>query len=470
MKKRYLLLTLLVAAILLVPKLVSTKVTDAVNNVTSELSAIDGYNVEVVEFNEGWFNSDGVIKVTLDLAKLAPDNDFDADKQMPQILLKLTSTHGPVFFGPAAGIGMANWRLVYDGSNLRDVLSFDKNQPFYEFSSTYGFFGGGTLEDKIPAFTATSPESDGVLNFAGFSGEGSYSNDNFNYQGMLESLNASGESGELNVENMSLAVQSDSNFMQALEGTLKDSEVEFRIASTQFIETDNTTPAFMLQDLALIISSDVNDEETLLDMTQRFSVAKLKAQDYVISDFSFNYEFNHLSVPFFQAYQELAKTMQFASEDEVQMQTMMFFQENAVTLLKAGPQLKITDFSGTLPQGQISITSDLQLVGIEALPAELTDPQFWVAHIAAQLDLNADKDVATLIANGYMKNQLANNPQTAGMSPEELEQIAVQQSPMIVDSLMQQGLLIEKEGKLSLSFSLKDSQATLNGNPMPLPF
>ena len=112
----------------------------------------------------------------------------------------------------------------------------------------------------------------------------------------------------------------------------------------------------------------------------------------------------------------------------------------------------------------------MQLSGIEALPEEMEDPQFWITHLTANAEVLADKGVALLLATNYMNSQLAQNPQTAGMTPEELQEIAEQQSPMMVDALVEQGLLVDKDEKLTLIFTLKDSQAILNGNPIPLPF
>jgi len=49
--------------------------------------------------------------------------------------------------------------------------------------------------------------------------------------------------------------------------------------------------------------------------------------------------------------------------------------------------------------------------------------------------------------------------------------LAGQQAATMVDTLSQQGMVaVNAEGNLEIIFTMKDGQAVLNGNPMPLPF
>jgi uncharacterized protein YdgA (DUF945 family) len=470
MKKRYLVLAVLIAAIVIVPKFVSTKVTGVVNDFTAEISKINGYDANVVEFNEGWFSSNGKIIFTIDLATVAPDNEYEADQQTVEIDLDFTSTHGPVFFGPAMGVGLANWTLVYSGDNLRNTLSFDQEANFYQLTSTYGLFGHGTVHDSFVAFTAEMDDDESTLNFSGYQGEGTYSSDSLSYKGLNESFTATGETGEMSIDKTSLKMEVSGSFIGAMAGAINDSKVSIKIGSITFFEPEVTDAIFLMQDMSFVIDSDVNDDKTLLALTQNFSVSKMTAMDYEMNDLTFNYQVNNVSVPFFVEYQKFAQTLSAVSEDDMEMQSVAFFQQNAPLILQADPQLKITNFSGSLPEGEFSLIGDVQLSGIEALPEEMEDPQFWITHLTANAEVLADKGVALLLATNYMNSQLAQNPQTAGMTPEELQEIAEQQSPMMVDALVEQGLLVDKDEKLTLIFTLKDSQAILNGNPIPLPF
>ena len=57
------------------------------------------------------------------------------------------------------------------------------------------------------------------------------------------------------------------------------------------------------------------------------------------------------------------------------------------------------------------------------------------------------------------------------MTDTEVEALAGQQASTMVEMLSQQGMVaVDAEGNLEIVFTMKDGQAVLNGNPMPLPF
>ena len=68
-----------------------------------------------------------------------------------------------------------------------------------------------------------------------------------------------------------------------------------------------------------------------------------------------------------------------------------------------------------------------------------------------------------------MESQLKQNPQTAEMSAEEIEQIAMQQAPQFLQNFVQQGLLVSNDKQYSTTFALKDKALTINDKPIPLP-
>ena len=471
MKKRYLVAAVVLAAILIVPKVISTQVTSTFNEFVKNINDASGYSVEVLEYNEGWFGSDGIVRFSLDLADIAPDNGFADEQQNLQVDVAFTSGHGPVFLTSGFGLGLAKWDIVYDGEQLREVLDWDADTNFYQLSATQSLFGGGSYNDSITAFTASVEESGGQVTFSGYAGQGEESGGKLFYYGGSEKFDVVEEQGKFSLNGLDVQLEVDGGLMQAMRSELVDSSIAFTITSMDYLASDANEPEFDLQTLTWEIESNINDDETLANMNQNIAVATINAMDYTISDLTFNMEFNQISADFLRAYQEFATQLQSMNEQEMQTQSLLFFQENALSLLQAEPQIKISDLSAKLPEGSFKATNDTQLVGINALPAQIEDPQFWLAHIVSSTSMVADKAVVNLIASQYMINQLASNPQTAGMTEEELEQIAAQQSPMMIETLMQQGLLVESTpGQLSVNFELRDSQAMLNGNPMPLPF
>jgi uncharacterized protein YdgA (DUF945 family) len=66
---------------------------------------------------------------------------------------------------------------------------------------------------------------------------------------------------------------------------------------------------------------------------------------------------------------------------------------------------------------------------------------------------------------------MMSDPNAAGMTEEEISAIAAQQVEGMIGMFTQQGMItVTPEGMHEMTFTMKDGQAMLNGNPMPLPF
>ncbi|WP_275407090.1 DUF945 family protein [Alteromonas hispanica] len=148
----------------------------------------------------------------------------------------------------------------------------------------------------------------------------------------------------------------------------------------------------------------------------------------------------------------------------------VFIKDNLLQQLQTEPEINIKKLAMTLPEGSIKGTANSKLTGITSLPETMEDVAYWVSHLLMDAQISADKAFVESMASGYMVAELAANPQTQGMTADELKSAADQQVPMVLDSFVQQGLLKETEQGFETSFALKDGTATINGTEVPLPF
>ena len=103
------------------------------------------------------------------------------------------------------------------------------------------------------------------------------------------------------------------------------------------------------------------------------------------------------------------------------------------------------------------------------LPDAIESPAFWLQHIMANGQINADQSAALWLAADTIKTQIKADPSAAQMTEDEINAIAQQQATPMLQGMQQQGLFTETTTGYQMVFSLKDGQALLNGNPMPLP-
>ena len=83
---------------------------------------------------------------------------------------------------------------------------------------------------------------------------------------------------------------------------------------------------------------------------------------------------------------------------------------------------------------------------------------------------HALRALAQSMASGYMMGQLMATPQAQNMTAEELQAAVEQQTPMMLSTFAQQGLIKETEKGYETKLTLKDGEASVNGTPIPLPF
>ncbi|GAA6186837.1 DUF945 family protein [Aliiglaciecola sp. NS0011-25] len=470
MKKRYIVLTIVLAAILILPKYSSTQVSSNIDQYITEINKINGYNVEVVELKDGWFSSNGTLKVKISLAQMAANSDIPWADDDTEVLLDFTSHHGPVIFTDGLDIGLINWELVYNGDLLRSKLDWPEDTNFYELTIGKGLLGGIDMEDRIVPFSVIEESENQKVVFSGYQGEGEQSGSGFSYEGDMKSFQFTSDEGKFEIENFEISMESEGELFAAMSGEIFESNAAMKIDKMNLLAVGETEQSVKLKELLFSVESEIDEQEQFMNIAQNLKIESVKAMDYDVTDIKLDVETNRISLVFIKAYQEFAKSLSGLDEYQMQQQSMSFITQNLLPLLQSQPQLNISKLSANLPEGKISGHSNNQLVGIDAMPDATADPKFWIDHTVSETQLELDKDVANLLFTRYVTSQLQLNPQTAEMSQEEIELIAAQQVPNMIEGLKLQGFLVEKDDKLILEFSLKDGNAVLNGNAIPLPY
>jgi uncharacterized protein YdgA (DUF945 family) len=252
---------------------------------------------------------------------------------------------------------------------------------------------------------------------------------------------------------------------------LYDSVTKINFATIKINNKENEeSKNINLNDLYVSASSLLNQEKQQGSMQLSYGVKAAELNDYHAQDIALDLEINNISGKFVKAYQDFSQTLGNISPTDVQTKMLEFAQANLLTLLTAEPQINITSLRGTFPEGKFNANIHSSLVDISALPAPIEDQKFWFSHALVNGKVTGDKAVIELFAKQFMKKQLQANPQTQGMSAEELDNMAAQQVPQMLGMLAQQGLLVATDTSYTTDFVLKDSQFKVNEKLIPLPF
>lgn len=470
MKKRLFASAIVLGAFIVTPKFISGQVEPTLNGFVSSLDNNPAYAAKIKSANYGWFSSDAVVEVTLDLASMMQSAEGEIPEFDTSLVFDIdfSASHGLITTENGLGLNLIDWTASYQGEAQKEHIQWDDTTPLYAIHGQTNLIGSGTFSDVAPAFTAKQNASGLSIDFAGHQGSGSYDSKGYQYQGGATKLAIENEEITLNFADLSMAINADGSFVDAFAGKLFDSYATVTLKKIDF-QAKQFEQTFSMVDTVFATDAKLKGEGELMDAVVDYKVGKIETSDFVSTDLVFSAAVNNISVELMEGYQALSQEIVGMQPDEVQTKMLEFVQTHLLNALTPQPEFNITDFSGTIPQGNFALKADSKIVGVDTMPANLMDPGFWLTHMVANAELNADKAVIEMLAAQQLTTQLMANPDVANMSEEEIAQIIAQQTPMMLDNLSQQGLLIQTEDGYRTKFVLVDSQAKINETPIPLP-
>jgi len=468
--------TLLIGAIVIVlvsviaPKFISNSFNQKLDSVVELINQNPAYSASIKDRTSAWFFSAATINIAFDSSSFAQENtpelqDVFADMNVDVVI---DTQHGPILTNNGIALGWLSWNARVEGNSLRDTLLFEANTPFYQITSHTNLLGVSSFSDKIPSFKMKEKEDVFTqLSFSGWNGSGSFSNSEVSYQGKLETINANSAFGkfELNQWRVNSSIQG--NLMNAMGGDFYDSTMSMQIQNITFEQVSDQAKT-ILTELEINGMSDFGETTSLLDTQINFSLQELTTTELNLSSVLVNTEINNLKEQFFKAYQTFMSEIG-KEPEKMQENLNTFMQTELLGQLQAEPEFNISSFAAKINQGNITGSLSSKIHQVTDLPDAIASPVFWLQHIMANGQINADASAALWLATDTIKSQIKADPSAAQMTTEEITDIAQQQAPAMLQGMQQQGLFTETATGYQMVFSLKDGQAMLNGNPMPLP-
>lgn len=459
-----------VGAALITPKIIASNVQTNINTIVEQVNALPGYNASVSELHSAWFDTNAKVLVSFDMAGLGADLPAEASEKFENLAVEIAvnASHGPILMAGEHSFGLANISIAVANEELRKHINWANNLPLYGVESHIDIFGNTSYTDNIQAFTVVEQEEGVDINFAGYQGSGAFENGEWQYTGQSNNTIIKTENGDVVIGAMDVDMTVASSFIDMMKSGFYDSDSSFTIRSINF-EDDNSENKVLANNIYIKANSKINTEKNTGDIGITYGLDSLTTADFKAEDVALAIEINNISQAFIEAYQQNVNELSVGTEAEIQAKLLQFAETHLLSLLKAEPEMNVTSLRGTLAQGTFDSSINTRLAGIDALPDLLTDVQFWLSHALANGQLRGDKAVIEYLAAKVMESQLKQNPQTAEMSAEEIEQIAMQQAPQFLQNFVQQGLLVSNDKQYSTTFALKDKALTINDKPIPLP-
>ena len=473
--KKTVILGIFIGAIGLIgPKIIGSGVNEKIDDFVGALNKTPGYEATIVSSQSSWFSTVATVKIGLDPALFG---DLTASPEAAEffedfsINAHVTAQHGPLLTLNGLGLGLLALKAEVDEATLRDYLAYSEDERLYSLLINIGLLGSASYTDEVQAFSVVdgSDTADSKpLSFSGWSGGGTMSASHLDYRGQMDSLTMpqDGNSALFQIQSVSLAMNVDDSWANMIAGAFYDSSFEFVIGSIIVGSPMKSGTKVRVENIVMDGVSEKSDDGELMDMAINYGIETIASEGFNAKDLVLNTEFNNLEKTFFTAFQE-------ASVDPSEIDQMTEVLKSSLLLqLQASPEFNITEMSGGVGNGSFSGKMLMKITGVDSLPAVPEDLEFWLSKADVDSAITVDKAMALWVAEKMLISQLQGDAQTADqMTNKETKDLAVQQAGTMIETFSQQGMVIvNDEGNYTMTFTLTDGQATLNGNPMPLPF
>lgn len=454
---------LLLTAALIGPKFSGNIFNQGLDIYILSLNKSGAYHAKVVNREQGWFHTVADIVVVQNI----PNANDSSQLLSWNVKLQAAAQHGPVLTKSGISLGWLDWEIVLRADELPSSLTIQSDEPLYQATGKMSLLGATRYQDSIAAMTYHDEATSIVAAIDGWQGSGTLSNNAVVYSGGPGNLRMSLPNVyALELSALKLDFNAQSPITDLLEGSFYDA---FAVISLQDASIENmlNQTSTQLNNLRFASATDFDESTGLADATVEITLSELRADDTNLTDLTLEAELNNMQESFFRAYQKMNKDIIRSPQrtQEIMHQTM---RTHLLGQLQVNPELNIIKFNGVFNSGNISLTSNNQLINVSDLPANFESNDFWVKHIQSSTDIALDEGAAVFIAKALVKARLATDMALSQVDPIQIEEIVRQQSATSLDTLVKQGLVTKANGTYRFSFTLQDGKATLNNSVIPL--
>jgi hypothetical protein len=217
-----------------------------------------------------------------------------------------------------------------------------------------------------------------------------------------------------------------------------------------------------LSGITIGLSSALDRDTQLGSLEIGYFIKEVVFEGFIVSDLALVTELDNLSNKFFLDYKNFSDSLlaETNSPDSIYGALFVFMQDNIDELLTAKPEFNITDFNGTFSEGSFSasLTSKLADMSTPTID-ELTIPEFWLYNAIVAANIEADEALVRSLAERFIADKMR-APVTA---PE-----VKQQAQIIIDGLIQQGLMKLVNDKYLSEITIEEGQGKIYEMAFPL--
>lgn len=456
-------LFIVIPLLLAIPGFMGWKTETHMMATANYINSLPEYKARWKSYERGWFNSKGVLLLELDGI-----NQYLQAEEPITLPVNLSLAHGPFITSPTIGVGWfsANIELLKKHeATLKQYLTVEQEGPLYQLQASMSLVGITRFYDRWLPFSFQLDKSQLVMKQA-YQGEGSIGLDrSLSYTMLIPEISVLAGDEALYVERLSGDMTLDLTKLQA-------SRIAPGMAIVQMASIETRSAELKIEGLKVLAETWLDSTEKYLGSRATTTIDRLSNSDINVSDAVLEIAYTNISLEFIEKYQAAMKSLPENAPPHR-------FQEVIgrlvlSSLLPFSPKLEITRFNAATDRGHIKSQFSLSIEG-EALAQASVNPQspldllpFMLANFKGEISEPLGKELARLYIRQQVESQLAQSDQI--MTEQELTDVVNAQAPSIIEMLSLQGFVKLQGDSYISELKYQKGQATLNGEPMPLPF
>ena len=447
---------LLLTGIFAAPGLVGIQTKTSLDSMIDRFNQSPDFQVSWESYDKSWFGAEGVINTHVSFTPSPGEDPFVFDVQS-----RVSVKHGPVILGDRLQFAWAAWNSeVINSDELTAALQLG-NQSIYSQVGRFSYLGDASFDESAPAFTYTN--DDLSVEFGGYQAKGLLKGDQLDYQGRVEQvlINMNDWPVPVEVKGFALSIDSSIPEQEFTSGDLLPGEFSVKLDGL-YAGTE-----FLADDLEMAADVSLREGDTLADLTARYSAARIQTKDFQLTNADMEIAILNYSAAFNKAYTEVLQTSIMNAKTQEQAGALLtdFMSKNVDKLLSTKPELQISKIAFTLPEGTFNSRVNIKLADYQIDANQLSNPAFWQSNLNVDAYADADKMLANKLATLAAVSSMGDT----GQSRSSKERMGAEQAEMMLGILTQSGMLAEKDGRLVAEMSVQNGEATVNGQPIPLP-
>lgn len=456
----------LALAVLVSPFWFGMKAEDEYNNIIENLSKHENLEIVSRNYERGWLKSTAEIKYTLK----------DEDNSQFEINQEDTIYHGPIPIGLISkGKIMLTPVMAYIETNS-DIKSdstekyseFINSLPKASFETTLSFSGNGTTEVSLPARNEKL-KSGTDLNWQGLDGLINFSPDLNRVSSVFNSRGVEIEDDSAIVNISGINLESNLDYPAAnYKNPLGDMFLQIEELSSEGKDAEGENKVTLSK---FEVAASTKQAGNLLNHSHSIGIESITVGGNSYGPGIYELEVRNIDK---QAFEEIQTAIASSQDEEGTYATDLLTAEIMKilpTLIKNSPEIEITELSIKTAEGEITGHAIISASADMDNPELAANPIFLMAAISAEIDISVTKALFDNLLQDYKIEEITdeiNNTNKELPSEEKLRTLALERAQSEIKEMLDQEIIILRDGKYQIEARYSLGQITLNGNPLDL--